>query len=221
MAMARDSASPSSHAGDDTRDRLVAATTRCLKRYGLAKTGVIDIVREAGSSRQTAYRYFSGRRELIYHAFLEAAEALLNRVQQAVEGYDDPLDVLVETLVALLRELRDDDILAQAFGPDALATLRPLTASQVATTELSNVALRSYQRSLGHLADEHRILLAEQVNRLVLSAMLLADDDSLLRADDETRRKLRAWFEPTAARHIELAKRAHADEPRERHSAKA
>jgi len=198
---------PARSPGDETRQRLIDATTRCLEKFGIAKTGVIDIVREAGSSRQTAYRYFSGRRELIYSAFVQASTRLLERIPAAVERHREPLDVLVETLLFLFRELPRDEILSQAFGPGALASLRPIGSDQAATTQLSRISLAPYLHAVGGLDDADLDLLAEHVNRLVLSAMLLAEGDSLLRADEPAREKLRAWFGPTVERHLAAHKR--------------
>lgn len=190
---------------DETRERLIAATTECLKRFGIAKTGVIDIVRQAGSSRQTAYRYFSGRRDLIYNAILRASGGLLARVPDAVAEFEDPADILVESIVFLLKELPRDEVLSQAFGPGALETLQPIGTDQPDTARLARASLDPYRRAVGEISDEETTLLSEHVNRIVLSAMLLADGDRLLRADDKARAKLHSWFDPTVERH--LAKR--------------
>src|SRR6476619_4654656 len=45
------------------RDRLLAATYRCVERFGLAKTTVEDIAKESGVSRATIYRQFPGGRD--------------------------------------------------------------------------------------------------------------------------------------------------------------
>lgn len=44
-------------------DRLLAATYRCVERFGLAKTTIDDIAKESGISRATIYRQFAGGRE--------------------------------------------------------------------------------------------------------------------------------------------------------------
>jgi len=45
------------------RDRLLAATYRCVARFGLAKTTLEDVVKESGLSRATIYRQFPGGRD--------------------------------------------------------------------------------------------------------------------------------------------------------------
>src|SRR5471030_1169447 len=45
------------------RDRVLAATYRCVARFGLAKTTMEDVVKESGLSRATIYRQFPGGRD--------------------------------------------------------------------------------------------------------------------------------------------------------------
>ena len=45
------------------RDRLLAATYRCVERFGLGKTTIEDVVKESGLSRATIYRQFPGGRD--------------------------------------------------------------------------------------------------------------------------------------------------------------
>jgi len=45
------------------RDRLFAATYRCVERFGLGKTTIDDVVKESGVSRATIYRQFPGGRD--------------------------------------------------------------------------------------------------------------------------------------------------------------
>src|SRR5499427_9898988 len=45
------------------RDRLFAATYRCVERFGLGKTTIEDVVKESGLSRATIYRQFPGGRD--------------------------------------------------------------------------------------------------------------------------------------------------------------
>ena len=45
--------------------RIRDAALVCIGRFGLAKTTVDDIAREAGCSRATLYRYFDGKPEIV------------------------------------------------------------------------------------------------------------------------------------------------------------
>ncbi len=45
------------------RERLLAATYRCVERFGLGKTTIDDVVKESGVSRASIYRQFPGGRD--------------------------------------------------------------------------------------------------------------------------------------------------------------
>src|SRR5437764_8400576 len=48
---------------DDQQARIVEATLRCVARWGMAKTTLDDVAREAGLSRATVYRVVPGGKE--------------------------------------------------------------------------------------------------------------------------------------------------------------
>ena len=56
--------------------RAVAATLVCIARYGVGKTTIDDIAREAGCSRATLYRYFGGKQDLIAAAVRSEVERI-------------------------------------------------------------------------------------------------------------------------------------------------
>jgi AcrR family transcriptional regulator len=49
-------------------ERIVAATLRCISRWGVGKTSLDDVAREAGVSRATVYRLFPGGRDGLFEA---------------------------------------------------------------------------------------------------------------------------------------------------------
>src|SRR5690242_16576303 len=93
----------------DKGGRIRHAALVCVGRFGLAKTTVDDIAREAGCSRATLYRYFDGK-----PAILRAAVAAeLDRVASALidAGRAEPTfaDAVVAVVVRGSRELRAHD----------------------------------------------------------------------------------------------------------------
>ena len=51
--------------GGDLRDRILEAATTLLQRLTLSKLAMEDIARQAGVARQTIYKHFSGRDDLL------------------------------------------------------------------------------------------------------------------------------------------------------------
>ncbi len=105
------------------RARLLAATSRCIARDGLAGTGIAAVAAEAGVSRQTVYRYFAGRDELAKLTIFSTAEALSEQIASHVAQLSDPADIIVEALVLGLAEVRSDPVLHAIWdsaSPDGL-----------------------------------------------------------------------------------------------------
>jgi AcrR family transcriptional regulator len=105
-----------------TELRIRDAALICIGRFGLAKTTVDDIARDAGCSRATLYRYFDGKPAIVRAAV--AAE--LDRVATALvdAGRAEPTfaDAVVAVVVRGARELRAHDALQflLAHEPDAV-----------------------------------------------------------------------------------------------------
>ena len=78
------------------RERLLAAAYDCIARYGLAKTTVEDVAREAGLSRASVYRTFpGGRDELIREVVswqIGVFFADLAHSVAAAEGFEDVVE---------------------------------------------------------------------------------------------------------------------------------
>jgi AcrR family transcriptional regulator len=82
--------------------RIVDATLRCICRWGMAKTTLDDIAREAGCSRATVYRLFPGGGK---DALMETvARTELSRFFAAVAAKLDQAESLEEALVTGMAE---------------------------------------------------------------------------------------------------------------------
>jgi AcrR family transcriptional regulator len=102
------------------QQRLLEAAARCIAREGIAATTVAAIAAEAGVSRQTVYRYFAGRDEVVLRAIRAAAEGHRAKVDRHIRALADPADMVVEGLVFGLAELRNDPVLSAMTAPSQL-----------------------------------------------------------------------------------------------------
>jgi AcrR family transcriptional regulator len=80
------------------RDALAEAALRCIARWGLAKTTLEDVAREAGLSRATVYRAFPGGGKDAL--FVALADRELTRLEHAVALAVDAADGLEDAVVA-------------------------------------------------------------------------------------------------------------------------
>lgn len=104
-----------------TEQRIVEALTTCLSRWGMAKTTVEDIAREAGVSRATVYRLFPGGKTAIAHAAAMTDMAqLVTLLHTGLDGIDDRADRLARGLWLTASYFDDHDVLnyLRAHEPD-------------------------------------------------------------------------------------------------------
>ena len=98
------------------RDRILEATFTCVARYGVGKTTVEDVAREARLSRATVYRYFSGGKdELIRDTISWEVARFFTRLATAVDGVTDFGELLVEALVFAHRAVEEHEVLQKVL----------------------------------------------------------------------------------------------------------
>jgi len=89
----------------EARERIIAATMRCIDRYGPAKTGLSDVATELGVTRQTVYRLFPSTEALFREVAGVAAQGFLDRLQRRVADLTEPADIVVEALAFTIERL--------------------------------------------------------------------------------------------------------------------
>ena len=82
-------------------DRVIEAALRCVCRWGVAKTTLDDVAREAGCSRATVYRLFPGGKDGLMVA---VAQAEVARFFQAVGARMATAETLEDLLVLGITE---------------------------------------------------------------------------------------------------------------------
>lgn len=124
-------APPTSAPPSEMRVRLCIAALACIERFGLAKTTLEDVATEARVSRQTIYRYFANRDELLLEALLhelartagpDPSDAMLPGVATPA----DAVEVLIEGVLFQLESIRTNPTLSALVateGESVRATL--------------------------------------------------------------------------------------------------
>jgi AcrR family transcriptional regulator len=111
-----------------SRERLLAAAYACVARYGLAKTTMEDVAREAGLSRATVYRYFpQGKDQLVRDVVAWEAGRFFERLTRSVAHHTDLADLLEEALVFAHRAVEDHVVLQKILETEPERLLPMLT----------------------------------------------------------------------------------------------
>lgn len=177
-------------------ERLIDAALRCVARWGLAKTTLDDIAREAGVSRATAYRTFPGGRDALLRAVVSAE---LDRFRA---GLDDAMgeatsleDALTAGVVAAGRYLLGHDALQFLLAHEPEAVL-PHIAFRHMDDVLAALSAFAAPHLSAWLDDEAALRAVEWVARLVVSYALCPSDAVVLTDDASVRRLVRAFVLP-------------------------
>lgn len=151
---------------------LLGAAARCLARWGVAKTSLDDIAREAGVSRATAYRYFPGGKDTILHAVAADEIGRFGAELGARLGPADTLEeLLVEGITFASTAVSEHEVLQQllAHEPELVLPQLAFTRFDVVLAAAADLLAPHLQPFLG---DERARSAAEWVTRLVVSYSL-------------------------------------------------
>ena len=186
-------------ASGEVAERVIAAALRCIARWGLAKTTVEDVAREAGCSRATLYRAFPGGKEAVFAAVAAAERHRLeSAVAGAVAAAPDLEGALVAAVTATGRHLAD-----HAVFQFLLLHEPGLVLPHLAFHELD--ALLTRVRAFGGpllapwLGAEEAARTAEWVARIVISHTCSPAAGVQLTDDTSVRRLVRSFVLPGLA----------------------
>jgi AcrR family transcriptional regulator len=104
----------------EARRQILAAAEIVIARYGVSKTTMDDIGKQAGVSRPTVYRYFGDRDNLLGALIERRARMLFDRARDYILGFDSFPEQLVEGLLYLIDHGRRDPIVRTLVGPEYL-----------------------------------------------------------------------------------------------------
>ncbi len=177
---------------DDPAARVISATLRCVARWGINKTTLDDIAREAGLSRATVYRVVPGGKDSLL-ALVAASE--LNRfflaLDAAVADIDDLEEILVAGVTAAARHLDEHDALKFmiAHEPDQVLPRFAFTNLDLILANVRTFAAPYLERWLGDDAGHS----AEWLARITLSYVCTPSPEFNL-VDEQSARRLVSTF---------------------------
>ncbi len=108
----------------DTRDRILQAAEEVLRRFGPAKTTVVDVARHLGMSHGNVYRHFPSKaalREAVAERWLATVSRPLARIAASGEPAERRLETWLLALAEAKRRKIHDD-------PELFATYHVLAA---------------------------------------------------------------------------------------------
>jgi AcrR family transcriptional regulator len=183
---------------DDILKTILQAAKLCYLHYGVEKTGMQDIAREAKLARSTIYRYYATADELLLALISTEMQAMNRELSKKLARFERPEDVIVEGLVIALKAIPRHPLLSQVFAGDSSSVLRRKVWNSPAIIALGTDLMATVmQKSLeqGHLQQAVRSeVLIEWVYRILLSFLSLPSN--WIKTDQQLRATLHALLIP-------------------------
>jgi AcrR family transcriptional regulator len=167
-------------ADDPTRARILDAVFSCAERYGLSRTTIADVAKEARLSRQTLYRYFPGRHALLAALVLREEERIIASVKQAIEPHRELRPAMEAAFVATLKTFREHPLLDKVMATEPQELLPYLTVEANPVMSLGKRLMEHVFAARAHDADPrlvHRA--AETCARVFISYAVTPPADDI------------------------------------------
>lgn len=181
---------------DPGERRILDAALRCVARWGVAKTSLDDIAREAGVSRATVYRLFPGGKDVLLDALVHDQLAqFFAAVTAELDAAEDLDDLLVAGITTASRALQGHAALQFLLAHEPEAVLPHVAFGRF------DVVLRAASELLApwlapHTGAELAPRAGEWVTRLVMSYTLSPSPSFDFTDEGDVRRFVAAYLLP-------------------------
>lgn len=177
-------------------ERIIDAALRCIARWGVAKTTLDDVAREADYSRATVYRFFPGGRDgLIETVTRTEVSRFFAALGQRLASATDLESMLVDGITEAARRLDGHAALQflLAHEPETVVPKLAFTQMDQVLATTGRFAAPYFARFVGEDRAERAV---EWVARIVLSYSSCPADGVDLTDEDSVRRLVRTFVLP-------------------------
>lgn len=127
--------------GSPMRDAILQAARRRFQRFGVPKTTLEEVAREAGCSRTTLYAHFRNKRDLYAQLLEQDAEAFIRDASRVLEGRGRATGKIRRIVELTRRTYARNHVMRLAAEADAEMSLVPVAQGFTRSQERRIVAL--------------------------------------------------------------------------------
>ena len=161
-----------------TRSRILDAAFACAGRIGLVRTTMSDVAREARLSRQTVYRYFASKHDLLMALVIREEEVLMTSVRTAIEPHREIRPAVEAAFRTILRAMRAHPLLDRVMATEPHELLPYLT---IEANPIREMGIRMMEEVFATRMEGVSPMLAHRAaeisSRLVTSYAIMPPDD--------------------------------------------
>lgn len=170
----------------DLDGRILDAAVDRFQAFGIRRTTMQDVAREARVGRATLYRRFAGRDDLVRSAVEREMGRFVRRVDHELADVADPVERFVQGFAAVMMAARTDPLLDRLMDIEPGSVLPALTLDAAPILAMCRdylvAQLRPAQARGGIRADVDVAMVAELLVRL--SQSLLVTPEGRIDATD-------------------------------------
>jgi TetR/AcrR family acrAB operon transcriptional repressor len=102
---------------EQTRQQIIAAARRVFAQRGVSRTTLAQIAKEANVTRGAIYWHFKNKPDLFFAMMEQVSLPLVDRIDGIIpaESSGDPLLAIQESMLEILRLLKEDDVARTTF----------------------------------------------------------------------------------------------------------
>jgi AcrR family transcriptional regulator len=180
---------------DEARQRIIAATTSCVEKFGSTKTTVSVVAAELGITRQTVYRYYPSHAELLAAVAQAGLDDFVERMVTHLSAFDTPADVAIESIVFAVEAIPQEPSIGLLFQAGETEVFSRGVISSLAVSVGADI-LRRIPVDWSDIGVEDQELegLAEILMRLFDSFLQYPGDPPI--SADDLRVLVRRWLGP-------------------------
>jgi AcrR family transcriptional regulator len=176
---------------DSTDDRILDAALRSFETFGLRRTSMEDVARQAGLGRVTLYRRFRSRDALVGAVILREANRFLAELDARVAPLETLAERAEEGFVFTVRAMREHRLVTRLLATEPEAVLPYLTIEGgpllVAAREYLERLLLELQPSRSR--SRSRTSLASEAGVRLMQSFLLTPGGPVDAADERSLRR--------------------------------
>lgn len=155
---------------DKTKNIILEASKRLFAEYGLDRTKVEDIVREARISRATFYNYFHSKEEIFFYIIETEINQIQSDADRGIEAETDPYRKIRTYCLRVILGAREMTRLLGLNG-EGLETLPPAPKKMVETSYRRSIATITEILNRGVESGAFIISNTELTAHIILSAL--------------------------------------------------
>ena len=116
--------------GDTSVQAILSAAETCLEKYGIEKTTMNDVATQAQISRQTLYRRFPRRADLLEAISRNKLDQLNLVIAKRISRVEEPVDKIVETIVTSVFTVLEDPVSRELMHDDARMAMERISTKE-------------------------------------------------------------------------------------------